>query len=155
MLPLLYSSLFGNLNPKRCSFQVVNRPFYGHHWLEIRDGSSLLGWSRIQKMDIIGVVLFTRSPTSLLAGVPPSSSGQAQVVRLYVSTLLSWNCADPTSLVDEIGNYSFFDGLEFMQDRSFVLVVRSEEEKTEVEAAVRTSQKIARWRHVFAVELET
>ena len=45
-------------------------------------------------------------------------------------------------------------GLESMQPGSLVLVVRSEEERRDLEKVVRENQEISEWRSVVAIKLE-
>ncbi|KAL7413619.1 hypothetical protein BDY24DRAFT_59766 [Mrakia frigida] len=157
ILQLLYSSLFPRLDPTRCSHKIVGRPLQQVRWVHLqrKDTKELLGWTQIQTLDLSGVL-----PSVLLggrhylAGLPSPSPGQHRVVRIHVGSLLYGLRRDSKSFVDMIGEYSSLSGLDGMQDGSVVLVAKSEEEKGEVEAAVRTSQRLARWRHVFAVELE-
>ncbi|KAL7413666.1 hypothetical protein BDY24DRAFT_389216 [Mrakia frigida] len=158
-LPPLYSSLFPKLNPNRCSYQVAGRPFTSVRWVDL-DGQSnslLLGWTRIRSLDIVGVFPFMFfNNYDHLAGLPSPSPDHRRVLRLHVTSLRyrSLNLPDIKPLLDDVGDHSDVFELDGMQDESVVLVVKSEEEKGEVEAAVRASQKLARWRHVFVVELE-
>ncbi|KAL7413566.1 hypothetical protein BDY24DRAFT_388937 [Mrakia frigida] len=157
VLRLLYSSLFPRLNPTRCSYKIVGRALPQAHWVHLSHNypTQLLGWTQIQTLDLSGV--FPRvflNGQDHLAGLPPPFPDHRRVLRLRVASLLS-SSTGSESIMDIIGRNPVFFGLEEMQDGSIVLVVKSEEEKREAEAAVQTSQRIERWRHVFIVELET
>ncbi|KAL7413684.1 hypothetical protein BDY24DRAFT_415264 [Mrakia frigida] len=158
ILSLLCARLFPRLDPERCSYEIVGRALRQNRWAEMnhQDTTQLLGWSRIQTVDIIGVFPFTVFNTrDHLVGLPSPFPAQRRVVRLHVASLLSLAYPDIDALVGNIGSHSRFWGLDGMQDRSVVLVVRTEEEKREAEAAVQTSVLIQRWRPAFASCLES
>ncbi|KAL7413535.1 hypothetical protein BDY24DRAFT_57531 [Mrakia frigida] len=158
VLQLLYSSLFRRLDPTRCSYKIVGRALSKARWVGLSRNymTQPLGWTRIQTLDLSGILpCVSLNGHRHLAGLPSPFPDHRQVLRLHVASLLFTVCRDAKEFVDLVGEHPDLYNFGERQARSVVLVVKSEEEKRDVEAAVEESPEIEGWRHVFAVELET
>ncbi|KAL7413561.1 hypothetical protein BDY24DRAFT_58583 [Mrakia frigida] len=157
VLWLLYYSLFPRLDPTRCSYKIVGRALPQTPWVNLSRNHTTqpLGWTQIQTLDLSGVFPCVFNGHRHLAGLPPPFPDHRRVLRLRVASLLWSLYTNSEAIMVLIARNPVFFGLEEMQNGSIVLVVKSEEEKREAEAAVRTSEIIERWRNVFAIELET
>jgi len=137
---LLHKILLPHLNPIRCEYSTKSRQKDQSCWTTL-DGAPILdSWDRIQTVSFEGTLpyLETRSDGDLLAAIPPPSLSRRRVIRLHLSTLLYTNRPDPLSLLKLFIKDHLVDrtGSNVMQDGSVVLVVESERERVEVEAAV-------------------
>ena len=106
-------------------------------------------------MDLSGVLTYVRNAHGSSI-IPPLTDGTSMQpsVRVHAARLLSASTPNLRRLLVILEWDSRTFGLNTLQDHSFVLVAHSEEEKVELEGLVRTMPEIARWRSVFAVELE-
>ncbi|KAL7411378.1 hypothetical protein BDY24DRAFT_417171 [Mrakia frigida] len=142
------------LNPVRCHWNILRRPFKGTRWVTI-GRSSLAGWTRLEQVDLKGGLPWSEPREGLrLAALPPPSLARRRVVRLHVASLFCLASPDLRCALDDIAGRDILYGLDTMQAGSLVLVVGSEEEKRETEEVVRTFGEIEPWRRVFAVAVE-
>ena len=75
-------------------------------------------------------------------------------MKLHIGSLLCHATRQLDGILDDTVGRADWYGLDEMQDGSVVLVVGSEEEKSQAEEVVRTFGVIAPWRRVFSVEIE-
>lgn len=154
-LVILYRFLLNHLNPVRCTYHPFALQFEREGpWYAVGELDALK-WSRIQPIDVLGLIPFvTEGFVDRVAGLPPPSILQRRVIRLHAASLLCDAWPNFNELLDNIAMNVFDFGVDAMQPGSLVLVAHSEEEKKELDEAVRGNQAIARWKSVFAVELE-
>jgi len=153
---ILYRSLFRHLDPVRCTYRAVDLEDRSEPWFFI-GGSEVLGWLRIQQIDIFGLIIFTAEGDfnlSQVAGLPPPSLAQRRVIRLHMASLLNAFWLDFNRILNSISENIHEFCVHATQPGSLVLVAHSEEEKQELEQLIGAKQELARWRSVFAVELE-
>ncbi|KAL7413252.1 hypothetical protein BDY24DRAFT_389447 [Mrakia frigida] len=137
----IYSSLLPRLNPTRFNFTVSERPFTASSWLGL-GVPPLLSWNRIQILEFKGVIPF--SFHGGIGGLPSPSLGRRRVVRLHVSTLFFQRHEDVDLLLRALFRNGIVVGLEFMQDASIMLLVRSEKERRGTEVAIERLEKTKR-----------
>lgn len=162
-LEVLYSSLLPHLNPARCTFHAFEveqeeRDYLA--WTQLGT-SSLFGWSRLTQLDLIGLIPYTgRNHMDHLVGISSPSLLRRLQLRIHVGSFVP-PFHNHDGSVRELDNFftdfvldSVHLGLESMQPGSLVLVVRSEEERRDLEKVVRENQEISEWRSVVAIKLE-
>lgn len=162
-LEVLYSFLLPQLNPVRCTFhafEVQSEDRDNSPWIWLGT-STVLGWSRLTHLDIIGLIPYTgKSQMDRLVGLSPPSVLRRLELRLHVASFVPpcHNHDAPIRHWDDFlmdfGLDSSRLGLKSMRPGSFVLVVRLEEEKRELKEAVQGNLVISRWRSAVAVEVE-
>ena len=85
------------------------------------------------------------------AGLPPPSLPFRRTLRLHISTLYGFRWTSAASYLKAVGSTSYIFHTLAPQFKSVVLVVRSEEERREVEAAIQDVEE--KYRPLFEVEL--
>lgn len=119
------------------------------------EGSSLYFWNRIETVDLIGCIPYTPldyygEDNCEVAFLPYSVFPQVQF-RFHVLSLLDESCYTPEELLTSLQDGYYWHGYHFMEEGSMVLVVHSEGEKEEVEAAVGLTSTLKK---KFSVVLE-
>lgn len=112
-----------------------------------------MGWTRLQVLGFRGGISYQSSPGDELAGVAASLL-RRPTIRLHPKTLLCDARPRVSSFVEYLGelHLSRVLPLEEMQEGSMVLVVETEEERKEAEAAVEELEQ--RWRSKYVVHLK-
>ncbi|KAL7410755.1 hypothetical protein BDY24DRAFT_417611 [Mrakia frigida] len=115
-------------------------------------------FTRLEEVVFRGVIPFhyqNNPDARLIAALPLPTLDRRRTLRIIVASLLSRNFRTPTSVVRRIPTnwpYGTFS-TDPMQDGSIIFVVRTKEEKEEVEAAL-VKEMEEEWRSRFAVEIE-
>lgn len=149
LLGYLRLTLFPRVNPFRVEYAVA-RGADQPAWIPFCGAPLIAEWTRTEVLEFSGsFVVFLASYTHSLAGLPPRSLPR-RVLRLHLATL----CFEAE------GADKFLESLDILREppspinqfETVVLVVRSEQERREVEAAVEQVEE--RFRSIFLVELE-
>lgn len=150
----LRSALFPRLNPAQVEYSVV-RTRHESAWFYLSYCSGVTQWTRTDVLVIAGSLLASEGREGgreLTLGVLPRPSlPYHRTLRLHLSTLYDGRCVDAVAFLKLAEKPSCLFHRLVPELKSVVLVVRSEEERKEVEAAIKEVGE--KFRSLFVVEL--
>jgi len=123
-------------------------------WYDDGAGIPLIEWSRLEGVEFKGMMTRRWSRgESFLGCLPTPKVERRRTIHLHLASLLTAQRPDAPSFLDFVSNHGAqLYGLHHLQEGSVVLVVESEKDRREAEAAVMAVEP--RWRSVFSVEMK-
>ncbi|KAL7416055.1 hypothetical protein BDY24DRAFT_439276 [Mrakia frigida] len=136
LLPLLHLRLLPHLNPLHVAYELPHRS--GHlssPWSDVRS-PHLENWTRVESVSFRGVLSYSYQADSSQvhpASLPFTTLARLDELRLYLDTLLHHG----QDFLGRLEKIPVITSLEHVREGGIVLVVASEEERTETMKAVQ------------------
>lgn len=153
----LYYSFYPLVDPARAVYEVRDRPNAVWMWTSVRpEDCPLLPWHSLECIELRGMIPYRwmrdLKACSLFGISGPRPNGRGRRFRFHLPSMTTDQDPQPLSLM--ITQDSCEVNFSLGHPGSVVFVVGSAEERTRTEAVIQ-ARGAAKWRSVFAVEVET